>query len=1035
MKRTVLIISSLLLACRAWGAIAATGSVSYTAVVNDRAVIYWDAVPLATSYDVYRNGVVIDVSSNNIYNAAGLTLGSQYTFGLASRNDNNGDVSSVSAYVTLTAGVVVGSPAITGSTSGTTFLGGVTISSSALPSGAATSALQGTGNSSLSSLDGKTTVVNTGAVSVSSSALPSGAATSAAQTTGNNSLSSIDGKTTVVNTGAVSVSSSALPAGASTSSLQTTGNNSLASILSAFSNVTVNTHALGTAGNVSLTAGTAVIGALVANQSVNTAQINGVAPSMGSGVNGTGVQRVTVATDQAYMGITCVSGCSSSSAYQGVSIQAAVGLAVTILAGTNTIGSLASAGNVSLTAGTAVIGSLAANQSVNVAQMNGVATSMGSGANGTGVQRVTLATDQAYTGVSVTAALPAGSAVIGALVANQTVNTAQINGVAPSMGSGVNGTGVQRVTVATDQAYMGITCVSGCSSTSAYQGVSIFSAVGLAVTNLAGTAYIGAVGLSNSVGVAVSVTTGVAGISVTASQGGPFTVSGSVSTAGNVSINAGTSVIGALVANQSVNVAQVNGAAPSMGSGVNGTGVQRMTVATDQAYMGVSVTAALPTGANTIGSLTANQSVNVSQMNGVATSMGSGVNGTGVQRVTLATDQAYTGVSVTAALPTGANVIGALTANQTVNVAQVNGVAPSMGSGVNGTGVQRMTVATDQAFMGVSVTSFSGGLSVTNPASAAVQVAGSVTNNVTVTENESYVTGQATQTAAGNNIILAAAGVGATDSNGFRSFYIQVSPTGTVTSGVVTFEGSNDNSNFTAITVYDMANPSAFPVSSYSPATGTNRYFGSSISMRYLRARISTVIGGGGSLQAFTALRSDVFVPQMPYVSVLDTGKASYAASVTALASATTATDIMVVGGSATKTIRVTRITISATQTTGAMVAVTVLKRSTADTLGTAVPLTVTVMDSNSAAPSGTSTAYTANPTTGTFAGTLLNIRMFIPATTVAQLPYVVNFGGPNGNLGQAVVLRGTAQQVAISLNSTTVTGGIFSITAEWTEE
>jgi len=34
-------------------------------------------------------------------------------------------------------------------------------------------------------------------------------------------------------------------------------------------------------------------------QPINTAQINGVAPSMGSGTNGTGVQRVTLATDQA----------------------------------------------------------------------------------------------------------------------------------------------------------------------------------------------------------------------------------------------------------------------------------------------------------------------------------------------------------------------------------------------------------------------------------------------------------------------------------------------------------------------------------------------------------------------------------------------------------------------------------------------------------------------------------------------------------------------------------------------------------------
>jgi hypothetical protein len=47
--------------------------------------------------------------------------------------------------------------------------------SSALPSGAATSAKQDTGNASLASIDGKITAVDTGAVVVSSSTLPSGA--------------------------------------------------------------------------------------------------------------------------------------------------------------------------------------------------------------------------------------------------------------------------------------------------------------------------------------------------------------------------------------------------------------------------------------------------------------------------------------------------------------------------------------------------------------------------------------------------------------------------------------------------------------------------------------------------------------------------------------------------------------------------------------------------------------------------------------------------------------------------------------------
>lgn len=68
------------------------------------------------------------------------------------------------------------------------------------------------------------------------------------------------------------------------------------------------------------------------------------------------------------------------------------------------------------------------------------------------------------------------------------------------------------------------------------------------------------------------------------------------------------------------------------------------------------------------------------------------------------------GVQVNAALPVGANVIGkvgidqttpgttnlvALAANQSVNVAQINGITPLMGNGVTGTGSMRVTLASD----------------------------------------------------------------------------------------------------------------------------------------------------------------------------------------------------------------------------------------------------------------------------------------------------------------------------------------------------
>ncbi len=88
-----------------------------------------------------------------------------------------------------------------------------------LPTGASTSALQTTGNSSLSSIDSKITAVNTGAVVVSSSVLPTGASTAANQTTGNSSLSSIDTKTPALVTGRVPVDGSAVTQPISAASL------------------------------------------------------------------------------------------------------------------------------------------------------------------------------------------------------------------------------------------------------------------------------------------------------------------------------------------------------------------------------------------------------------------------------------------------------------------------------------------------------------------------------------------------------------------------------------------------------------------------------------------------------------------------------------------------------------------------------------------------------------------------------------------------------------------------------------------------
>ena len=115
--------------------------------------------------------------------------------------------------------------------------GAVVVSSSALPTGGATSALQTTGNASLSSIDGKVVLPSALSngnlkVSIQEGSIPAitGFSTSALQTSGNSTLSLIKSSITACDTGAVVVSSSALPTGGATSALQTTGNASLSSI-------------------------------------------------------------------------------------------------------------------------------------------------------------------------------------------------------------------------------------------------------------------------------------------------------------------------------------------------------------------------------------------------------------------------------------------------------------------------------------------------------------------------------------------------------------------------------------------------------------------------------------------------------------------------------------------------------------------------------------------------------------------------------------------------------------------------------------
>lgn len=140
---------------------------------------------------------------------------------------------------------------------------------------------------------------------------------------------------------------------------------------------------------------------------------------------------------------------------------------------------------------------------------------------------------------------------------------------------------------------------------------------------------------------------------------------------------------------------------------------------------------------------------------------------------------------------------------------------------------------------------------------------------------DGFITGQGAQSASGNNILNVTAGAGAIDTgaNGSsyfvsaKSFYCQIIGSAGIASGQVIFEGSNDNTTFVALTVYDDAVVTGAPINTaQSIAASTNRFFSGKVSYRYLRCRISTVFSGG-TVQAIVRLSQSDYTPRITTVA------------------------------------------------------------------------------------------------------------------------------------------------------------------------
>jgi len=167
--------------------------------------------------------------------------------------------------------------------------------------------------------------------------------------------------------------------------------------------------------------------------------------------------------------------------------------------------------------------------------------------------------------------------------------------------------------------------------------------------------------------------------------------------------------------------------------------------------------------------------------------------------------------------------------------------------------------------------------------------------------------------------------------------------------------------------------------------------------------------------------------------------KTTYSASTSYFTGAASATDIFQIYGSGTKTVRVLKIFASNTAGSGDSLNLCyLLKRSTANSGGTASTPTVIPLDSNNAAGTAVVKNYTANPTLGSTVGQVLAAALVginsASASTTGGTAFPL-FDADK--YGQAITLRGTGEGLVVNLNGVSPVGTTakFQFTVVWTEE
>jgi hypothetical protein len=201
------------------------------------------------------------------------------------------------------------------------------------------------------------------------------------------------------------------------------------------------------------------------------------------------------------------------------------------------------------------------------------------------------------------------------------------------------------------------------------------------------------------------------------------------------------------------------------------------------------------------------------------------------------------------------------------------------------------------------------------------------------------------------------------------------------------------------------------------------------------------LVGALAALAAPAAAQVN-FVPQVGVTSDYR-AKVTYSAAFIGLPPAASATDVICLAGSATKTVKLISVRLSGTAGTLVTVPVTLVRRIAVNTAGTAATTTAnpanTISKRDTANPTATAVpiAYSANPTITDSTPTYLDSASLTLGTTAAATvtnPLLFDYS-PLQTLAQPVTLSGAAAQVCLNFNAVSISSGVLNGSLTWTEE